>query len=188
MSEGLDLFGGHAIEDIPEDNNLPVGVYSETIIDSAKAMKANSGMYGIGINYKDISEDGFGLSAFQWLSIPAPANRAQFLLRDLKAIGLTGEQMVAIARNVKGTDPETAEVNINGINDVLADVTGRMGVTTVTGYINKRTGQPGTNVTFALSDTDDASFSQNSAMGATNRGAEKTNSSAETADTSNWFG
>lgn len=180
MSEGLDLFGGHAIEDIPEGYNLEAGVYPECEIESAKAMKAKSGRYGLGINFKDVSDEGFGLTAFQWLGIPAPADRAQYLLRDLKALGLQGAELVAIAKCVSGTDPDEADVNIDGINDVLADLAGRAGTVTVTEYTNKRDGSKGSNVSFKLNeDAIDPELKEEFIA--------QTTPSAP-ADTSDWFG
>ena len=176
MTDGLDLFGGHAIDEIPEDNNLPVGTYPETEISSAKVMKSKSGINAIAVNYKDISEDGFGLTAFHWMQIPAEPSRAQYLLRDLKALGLTTEQIIGIAQNVKGTDPETAEVNVSEIEDILADVVGNTGTTKVTEFTNKRTGAKGTNVSFKLDDPAESPVAQ----------TEQTETNSQ--DTSNWFG
>ena len=155
MSEGLDLFGGHAIEDIPETNDLPAGVYPQGMVDTAKCIKSEKGPHGIAFNFKDISDEGFGLSAFQWLGIPAAPDKAQYLLRDLKAVGLKGEQLIAIARCVNGTDPDTAEVDINGINEVLSDVVGNNGTISVTEYTVKKgpnAGNKGHNIKFELND------------------------------------
>lgn len=153
---GLDLFGGHALEEIPEDNNLPKGTYPETVIDSAKVIKSkNTGQHGIAVNFKDISEDGFGLTAFKWIGIPAAPDRAQYLLRDLKSLTLTGEQLLEIARNVKGTDPSTAEVNIDEIDAVLNEIVGVGGTTKVTEYKNKRTGEKGLNVSFEANEDEE---------------------------------
>lgn len=180
MSEnGLDLFGGRSLEEIPEDNNLPEGKYPESIIESAKVIKSKNGPHGIAVNFKDISEDGFGLTAFKWIGIPASPDKAQFLLRDLKALTLTGEQLIAIAGNVKGTDPETAEVNIEGVNEVLADIVGVTGETVVSGYISKKTGVPGTNVYFNAYDE--------SEVNPVDPSPAEANKPAETVDTNAWF-
>ena len=183
MSEnGLDLFGGRSLEEIPEDNNLPEGKYPESIIESAKVIKSKNGPHGIAVNFKDTSEDGFGLTAFKWIGIPASPDKAQYLLRDLKALTLTGEQLIAIAGNVKGTDPETAEVNIEGINEVLADVVGVTGETVVSTYTNKRTGEPGTNVYFNAYDDEYIPVADVHSSEA--KAEEKP---AETVDTNAWF-
>lgn len=184
MSEtnGLDLFGGHALEEIPEDNNLPIGEYEDSVIDSAKVIKSKNGPHGIAVNFKDISEDGFGLTAFKWIGIPAPADKAHHLLKALKSLTLTGEQLLAIAKGVKGTDPETAEVDIEAINDVLADVVGVNGHLSITGYVNKRTGAPGQNVDFKPNEDDVAPT--------TNPVASKpaeAKPAEETANTDSWF-
>lgn len=182
MSEnnGLDLFGGRSLEEIPEDNNLPVGEYPESIIESAKVIKSkNSGKHGIAVSFKDVAEDGFGLTAFKWIGIPASPDRAQFLLRDLKALTLTGEQLIAIAGNVKGTDPDTAEVNIAGINEVLADIVGVTGETVVSEYTNKRTGEKGTNVYF--------NAYEESEVNPVDPSPAVANKPAETVDTNAWF-
>ena len=149
MSENFDLFGGIAIEDIPETNDLPAGKYEEIEIETIKAQrtKANTGN-GIGVTFKDVSEDGFGLTAFKWIAFPVPANRAQYLLKDLKSIGLKGEALREFAMCVKGTDPETAEVDFNRMNDVLADSKGLTGTLEISTYINKNTKKEGTNVVF----------------------------------------
>lgn len=182
---GLDLFGGHAIEDIPETNDLPVGKYPECVIDSAKAIKSSNGNYGLAINFKDVSDEGFGLSAFQWIGIPAPADRAQYLLRDLKALSLTGEQIVAIAGNVVGSDPETAEVNINGISEVLSEIVGTAGTVEVTAYTNKRTGAPGTNVSFKVNEEATGDFDEPRNKVTENQRAAAPETQADTTD---WFG
>lgn len=181
MSEGLDLFGGHAIEDIPEGYNLEKGVYTETELDEAKVFKSKAGPHGIGFNFKDTSDEGFGLTAFQWLGIPAAPDKAQYLLRDLKAVGLSGEQLVRIAGFVSGSDPETAEVNIEGINDVLSEVKGVMGTTTITEY-RKKNGETGQNVSFKMNE--EAPRASSSYVDSGNSFAEE----QAPADTSNWFG
>lgn len=184
MSEtnGLDLFGGHALDEIPEDNNLPTGEYEDTVIESAKVIKSKNGPHGIAVNFKDISEDGFGLTAFKWIGIPAPANRAQYLLKDLKSLTLNGDQLLAIARGVKGTDPESAEVDIEAINDVLADVVGVNGTTLITEYKNKRTGELGQNVVFKPNEDDVAPTINPVAS----KPAEA-KPAGETANTDSWF-
>lgn len=184
MSEinGLDLFGGHALEEIPEDNNLPIGEYEDSVIDSAKVIKSKNGPHGVAVNFKDISEDGFGLTAFKWIGIPAPADKARYLLKDLKSLTLNGDQLLAIARGVKGTDPETAEVDIEAINDVLADVVGVNGHLSITGYVNKRTGAPGQNVDFKPNEDDVApTINPVASKPAEAKPAE------ETANTDSWF-
>lgn len=182
MSENLDLFGGHAIDEIPEGYNLEARKEPyEVVIEKAEVVKSkNTGSYGIAITYKDIEEGGFGLTAFQWLGIPAPANRAQFLLRDLKALTLTNEQILVIAKSVNGT-PQDAEVEIEPINDVLSDIVGVEGYCTISEYVNKRDGSTGTNVSFKpgmKSDHDDSPVATTPAT---------SESKVETADTSEWF-
>lgn len=151
--ETFGLFGDVAIEDIPEDNNLPVGEYPEVEIVSAKVQKTRAGTsQGVAVNYKDISEDGFGLTAFKWIAFPVEAKRASYLLKDLKNLGLNGEALREFARSVDGSDPEDCEVDFDRINDVLADSKGLTGKLTISEYKNKSTGKSGTNVIFELDD------------------------------------
>lgn len=177
--ETFGLFGDVAIEDIPEDNNLPVGEYDEVVIESAKAQKTKAGnSQGVAVNYKDISEDGFGQTAFKWISFPVEAKRAPYLLKDLKNLGLNGEALREFARSVDGADPETCEVDFDRINAVLADCKGRTGKLTVSEYTSK-TGNKGTNVRFDI--YDDESFIDSEAN------AEKPETTTNQADTSSWF-
>lgn len=180
--ETFGLFGGAAIEEIPEDNNLPVGEYDEVVIESAKAQKTKSGnSQGVAVNYKDISEDGFGQTAFKWIAFPVPANRASYLLKDLKNLGIRGDSLIEFARSVDGSDPETCEVDFDRINAVLADCKGRTGKLEISEYTNKNTGNKGTNVRFTIYD-DDESFIDSEAN------AEKPETTTTTqADTSSWF-
>lgn len=178
--ETFGLFGDVAIEDIPEDNNLPVGEYDETVIESAKAQKTKSGTsQGVAVNFKDISEDGFGQTAFKWIAFPVDAKRAPYLLKDLKNLGLEGESLREFARSVVGSDPETCEVDFDRINAVLADCKGRNGKLTISEYTNKNTGSKGTNVRFDI--YDDESFID------TEANSEKPETTTTQADTSSWF-
>lgn len=190
--EGFDLFGGHAIEELPEGFNLEEGVYTDTEIESAKVFESKAGPYGIGISFKDLDPNGFGLTAFQWLAIPAPADKAQFLLRDLKALGLAGQQIVTIARSVHGTDPKTATVDEDAINSVLAEIVGNFGTTTVSSFRNKKTGKAGTNVAFELHSDTETRMPTDAEDVATDKAADadmaNTTASSEAPDTDAWFG
>lgn len=137
-----DLFAGEDINEIPEDFNLEPGFYEEVAIDSIKTMKSKKDKLGIAINFKDVSEDGFGLTAFKWLSIPAEtAQKAFYLKRDLVALGFTNDQLAEFNNAFQ-------EEALDQCDAILCEVEDNIGTLQV-----KQNGEY-TNVTFKLAEDD----------------------------------
>lgn len=129
MSDSMnDLFGGLDVDDIPDDFNLEPGYYEEVVVDTITAIKSKKGPHGIGVQFKDVDPDGFGLTAFKWIAIPAKdARAAARLKRELLELGFEMSDLREVAQHIRGTDPETAEVDIEDMTAVLSKVKGNCG-------------------------------------------------------------
>lgn len=184
-----DLFGGLDVEEIPDSFELEDGFFDNVRIEKIEGMTSKKSEPGntnhaIAITYKDMDPDGFGLTRFEWLRLPAQPNKegssarsAQSLKRKLTDLGFDIDAIREIAGCVNGRGA-SADVDIKALSRVVASAKGRYG------ELRIKTAGDFTNVNFALHE--EGNVQETSAPEASSEATTPAADEAVDADLSQW--